>query len=95
MDGATVDADGGYWLAIVGVGALRRYLPDGTLNRIVKRPVSSHAKAAFGGAQLETLYLTTTRLQIGPGSGANAVKQALQRSAVSKMLYAICITLFD
>ncbi len=32
-DGATVDAEGGYWLAMVSHGEVRRYLPDGTLDR--------------------------------------------------------------
>ncbi len=58
-DGATVDAEGGYWLANVGAGALRRYLPDGTLDRIVPLPFSSPTKPAFGGPELKTLYITS------------------------------------
>jgi len=62
VDGATVDAEGGYWLANVGAGALRRYLPDGTLDRIVALPFSNPTKPAFGGADLKTLYITSTRM---------------------------------
>jgi len=62
VDGATVDSEGGYWLANVGAGALRRYLPDGTLDRIVSLPFSNPTKPAFGGADLKTLYVTSTRL---------------------------------
>jgi sugar lactone lactonase YvrE len=29
-DGATLDAEDGYWVTLVGAGKLRRYLPDGT-----------------------------------------------------------------
>lgn len=62
VDGATVDAEGGYWLANVGAGALRRYLPDGTLDRIVPLPFSNPTKPAFGGPGLATLYVTSTQL---------------------------------
>jgi sugar lactone lactonase YvrE len=62
VDGATVDAEGGYWLANVAAGALRRYLPDGTLDRIVALPFVSPTKPAFGGPDLRTLYVTSTKL---------------------------------
>ncbi|MBU6266580.1 MAG: SMP-30/gluconolactonase/LRE family protein [Sphingomonadales bacterium] len=60
VDGATVDAAGGYWLANVAAGRLRRYLPDGTLDRIVELPFSAPTKPAFGGGDLRTLYITST-----------------------------------
>jgi sugar lactone lactonase YvrE len=66
VDGATVDAEGGYWLAVVGVGELRRYRPDGTLDRTVQLPFSNPTKPAFGGPDLATLYVTSTRLPINP-----------------------------
>jgi L-arabinonolactonase len=62
VDGATVDSMGGYWLANVGAGALRRYRPDGTLDRIVPLPFSNPTKPAFGGADLQTLYVTSTKM---------------------------------
>ena len=64
VDGATVDAEGGYWLANVGAGRLRRYLPDGTLDRIIELPFSNPTKPAFGGPGLKTLYVTSTRLEM-------------------------------
>ena len=78
VDGATIDARGGYWLAAVGAGALRHYLPDGRLDRVIQLPVSNPTKPAFGGAELDTLYVTTTRLNIGVGSEANGGIYALQ-----------------
>lgn len=78
VDGATVDAQGGYWLAAVGAGTLRRYLPDGSLDRIVPVGVSNPTKPAFGGPQLDTLYITTTRLELGADSAANGGLYALQ-----------------
>ena len=64
IDGATVDSHGGYWLANVGAGRLRRYLPDGSLDRIIELPFSNPTKPAFGGPGLETLYVTSTRLEM-------------------------------
>lgn len=63
-DGATVDSEGGYWLANVAAGALRRYRPDGTLDRIVQLPFSNPTKPAFGGPDLATLFVTSTQLAI-------------------------------
>lgn len=64
VDGATVDAEGGYWLAVVGKGQLRRYRPDGGLDRIIELPFSNPTKPAFGGPELDTLFVTTTKLPI-------------------------------
>ena len=64
LDGATADAEGGYWLANVGHGALRRYRPDGSLDRIVHLPFSNPTKPAFGGPGLRTLYVTSTKMPI-------------------------------
>ncbi len=78
IDGATVDAEGGYWLANVGAAALRRYLPDGTLQRQVPLPVSNPTNLTFGGAELDTLYVTTTRLPLGANHAANGGVYALK-----------------
>lgn len=64
VDGATVDEEGGYWAANVTAGRLRRYLPDGTLDRIVDLPFTNPTKPAFGGARLRTLYVTSTQLDL-------------------------------
>jgi L-arabinonolactonase len=64
IDGATVDAEGGYWLAVVGVGQLRRYRPDGSLDRTIALPFSNPTKPAFGGPELDVIYLTSTKLPI-------------------------------
>ena len=60
-DGLTVDADGFVWLALWGGAALRRYAPDGTLERTVPLPVSHPTSCAFGGAALDELYVTSAR----------------------------------
>jgi sugar lactone lactonase YvrE len=60
-DGLIVDADGYVWLGLWKGGALHRYTPDGRLDRVVKLPVSLVTKCAFGGPDLEDLYVTTAR----------------------------------
>ena len=72
IDGATVDEEGGYWFANVAAGRLRRYLPDGNLDRIVELPFSNPTKPAFGGPDMRTLYVTSTQLDL-PGAKASTV----------------------
>ena len=76
-DGATVDSEGGYWLACVAAGALRRYRPDGTLDRIVPLPFANPTKPAFGGPAMKTLFVTSTRLAIPPMCKPTAENGAL------------------
>ena len=45
---------------------VRRYLPDGTLDLIVRLPFSNPTKLAFGGPELDVLYITTTQMTVGP-----------------------------
>ncbi|MET9778413.1 SMP-30/gluconolactonase/LRE family protein [Streptomyces sp. NPDC006367] len=60
-DGLTVDAEGGVWVALWGGAAVRRYAPDGTLDRVIGLPVPLVTACAFGGAGLTDLYITTAR----------------------------------
>jgi sugar lactone lactonase YvrE len=57
-DGLTVDADGGIWVALWGGSAVHRYL-HGRLDRVIKLPVSQPTSCAFGGAELDELYVTS------------------------------------
>ena len=65
-DGLTLDAEGCLWLAVWGSSELRRYTPDGRLDTVVTLPVSQVTSAAFGGADLSTLYITTARENFTP-----------------------------
>jgi L-arabinonolactonase len=59
FDGATVDAEGCVWSAIVYAGKLARYAPDGTLERVIDMPVKKVTSAMFGGPNLDILYVTS------------------------------------
>lgn len=61
-DGAAVDARGGYWIAMYSSGEIRRYTPEGELDRVIATPVSRPTMCAFGGVGLDRLFLTTSRL---------------------------------
>ncbi|WP_119290091.1 SMP-30/gluconolactonase/LRE family protein [Azohydromonas sediminis] len=64
-DGAAVDADGGYWVAMYEGARLLRFAPDGTLTREVPLPVRSPTMPCFGDDDLKTLYVTTARKGLG------------------------------
>jgi sugar lactone lactonase YvrE len=58
-DGATVDADGLYWVAIFRAGKIAAYRPNGQLERVIDMPVKLVTSVAFGGPNLDRLYVTT------------------------------------
>lgn len=59
VDGATVDADGCYWAALFRGGAVAQFDPDGRLVRHIRLPVSNPTMCAFGGPELDILYVTS------------------------------------
>ncbi|MDK1473941.1 SMP-30/gluconolactonase/LRE family protein [Streptomyces sp. 549] len=65
-DGLTVDADGCVWVALWDGGAVRRYTPEGRLDRVVSVPAPRVTACAFGGPDLTDIYLTTARIGTDP-----------------------------
>jgi sugar lactone lactonase YvrE len=66
-DGLTVDAEGGVWIALSNGGSVRRYTPAGLLDEVVELPVTKVTACTFGGAELDELFITTSREGLGPG----------------------------
>lgn len=65
-DGAAIDAQGGYWCALHGGGRLRRFLPDGSIDRDIEMPISQPTMCAFGGQEFETIYVTSASDRLTP-----------------------------
>jgi len=68
-DGATVDEQGYLWSAANGAesgkGELRRYAPDGSLDRVVAMPTPKITSIMFGGPDLDIAYVTTMNFDTG------------------------------
>jgi sugar lactone lactonase YvrE len=60
-DGAAVDVEGCYWLAMYDGQRVLRLSPDGEILRQVHLPVRCPTMPAFGAPDLKTLYITTAR----------------------------------
>jgi len=60
-DGAAVDVDGCYWICGNDAGLIHRFTPDGRLDRSLAVPVKKPAMCAFGGRNLDTLFVTSIR----------------------------------
>ena len=58
-DGSAVDAEGFLWNAQFNGSQLVRYAPDGSIDRVLPLPVQRPTCCAFGGADLDMLYITT------------------------------------
>ena len=60
-DGATVDADGGLWVAQIRTGEIVRFGPDGAFDHKFSMPVPHATSLCFGGPELDILYVTSVR----------------------------------
>ncbi|MFE6177167.1 SMP-30/gluconolactonase/LRE family protein [Streptomyces sp. NPDC056464] len=70
-DGMAVDVEGAVWIAVWGTGTVRRYLPDGTLDRTLRLPARQPAGVCL--AQ-DVLHITTARVGLtAPGDADGAL----------------------
>jgi D-xylonolactonase len=73
-DGLAVDAEGCLWSAMWGGGCVLRFRPDGCEDGRIDLPTPRVTSVAFGGAGLDTLFVTTAggdrKDQFGEHAGA-------------------------
>jgi sugar lactone lactonase YvrE len=58
-DGATVDAEGHLWTALVRSGQIACFAPDGRLVRRIDMPVTHPTSVNFGGPGMDVLFVTS------------------------------------
>ncbi|RQS68174.1 SMP-30/gluconolactonase/LRE family protein [Burkholderia sp. Bp8963] len=58
-DGATVDADGSLWTALVLSGQLARFTPDGRPDGVIDLPTVYPSCPCIGGPALDTVFVTS------------------------------------
>lgn len=63
-DGVTTDCEGHLWVAFWGGWCVRRVAPDGTIVGEHPLPVSNVTSAAFGGPDLDRLFVTSARAEL-------------------------------
>jgi sugar lactone lactonase YvrE len=69
-DGLAVDAEGGIWVAFWDGSAVRRFDPTGAQTAAIELPAARPTRPAFGGADLDQLFVTTAGgpiLAVEPG----------------------------
>lgn len=80
-DGSCVDAEGYVWNAVWEGNRVVRIAPDGRLDRVIDVPVWKPTCCAFGGPDLDTLFITSSRL--------NSTSEEMVRDSGWGGLYAI------
>lgn len=65
-DGLTVDEHGGIWVALADRGEVWRFTADGAHDGVVEVPVGMVTACTFGGADLDQLFITTSRENLPP-----------------------------
>jgi sugar lactone lactonase YvrE len=61
-DGMTVDSEGCLWIAFWDGWCVRRYSPSGDWLETIKMPVARPTSCAFGGRDLDRLYITSASI---------------------------------
>lgn len=69
-DGLCVDAEGNLWIAIFGAGEVRCFSPSGALLHTVEVDAPHTTSAAFVGPDLDTLVITSGRVEMSEAEHA-------------------------
>lgn len=65
-DGAAMDEEGCYWSALYDGWRIARFSPDGEQLAEYRVPVRCPTMVCFGGPEMKTLFITTTRENMSP-----------------------------
>jgi len=82
-DGLTVDEEGCLWVAVWDAWRVSRYSPEGRELLRIRMPVPRPTSCCFGGANLDTLFVTSASVRLN--------EQALAAAPQSGALFAIRI----
>jgi len=86
-DGLTVDVDGFVWLAHWGGSRVTRFAPDGAVDGILEIPAPQVTNCAFGGPNMDLLFITTAArnidLETHPKAGGLFCVQTAVRGLLS------------
>jgi L-arabinonolactonase len=63
-DGSVIDSEGYLWNAQWNGSRVARWRPDGSLDRVIETPCLNPTSVAFGGRNLDVLFITTSRLTL-------------------------------
>jgi sugar lactone lactonase YvrE len=88
-DGLALDSEGGAWVALWGGGAVHRYGPDGRLDAVIELPADQVTACAFGGPDLDELFITTSRMDRDPDAQPAAGALLRLRPGVSGLPCAV------
>lgn len=80
-DGGATDVDGYYWSAGISAGVVNRWGQDGRLDRQIVLPCVAPTCVCFGGPELKTLFVTSSRHSLSP--------ERLEASPLSGGIFAI------
>ncbi len=62
--GLAIDDGGGIWTALCDGWSVMRFLPDGTLDRVVGTPVPCPSDVCVGGPARDRLFITSSRQEV-------------------------------
>lgn len=65
-DGMCLDSEDGFWIAFYGAGKVIQYDPKGKQVQEVNIPAPHTTSCCFGGDDLKTLFITTSRRDLSP-----------------------------
>jgi L-arabinonolactonase len=60
LDGATIDRDGYIWWTVFGDSCIKRYSPEGKLERTIQLPIVRPTSCIWGGEGFNTLFVTSS-----------------------------------